>query len=432
MRTIPRGAPQLSSGPSTSSTPVPRLPLPTVAPLRRRKPALRPDRLTIAAGASRRRTLAAAVACGAFAAAAMLGTSGAAGAAGKAPRAGRGGAERRGRAPVPATVDRIVGAAMSKHDTPGMVVGVVNQGRLVVEHGYGVKKLGSPEQPDADTVFYIGSVSKAVTAVGAMLLVEQGKLDLDQPIATYLKGLPRTWNRIKVRQFMTHTSGIPQVPKSKTFADALARVAATPLAFRPGSNQEYNNFNFAVTGQVIEALSGLSYLDFMRQKVFAPLHMDHTGVHVQSPDLAIGYHDTPQGRRPEEPDVVSYGVPSGGLQSSLADLLKLDAALREGRILRPATVKAMFEPTIPPGSHHPWSFTPGWQSRFAGATQVIAKNGGVAGFHSMWQIVPSRGISVILLWNLADKGNDLWAETAQILKDAFGIPNQSGSAPETE
>jgi CubicO group peptidase (beta-lactamase class C family) len=384
---------------------------------------------------ARRRTLAITLMGSALAWASLLGLSELAGLSGlpgawaAAPRPGRGGGPQGGRAPVPATVDRIVRQAMAKHDTPGMMVAVVNQGRLVVERGYGVKKLGSPEPPDADTVFYIASVSKAVTAVGAMLLVEQGKLDLDQPISTYLKGLPPTWRRIKVRQFMTHTSGIPQVPKSKTFAEALARVADTPLKFRPGSDQEYNNFNFAVTAQVIEALSGLPYLDFMRQNVFGPLHMDHTGIGIQSPDAATGYRDTPQGRKPAAPNVVLYGVPSGGLQSTAADLVKLDAALHEGRLLRPATVKAMFEPTVPPGSRHAWSFTPGWQSRLGGGVQVIAKNGGASGFLSMWQIVPSRGISVIMLWNLAHKGNDLWDETAQILEQAFGIPGAHGGGP---
>jgi CubicO group peptidase (beta-lactamase class C family) len=345
-----------------------------------------------------------------------------------APRPARGGGAgpRAAHAPVKITVDRIVKEAMAKHDTPGLMVAVVDHGNVVVERGYGVKKLGSPEPPDADTVFYIGSVSKAVTAVGAMLLVQQGKLDLDQPVSTYLEGLPPTWRHIKVRQFMTHTSGIPQVPKARTFADALARVAGVPLDFKPGSSSEYNNFNFAVTGQVIETLSDQPYLDFMRQNVFAPLHMDHTGIGVQSPNQATGYHDAPKGRVAGGPDVVLYGVPSGGLQSTVADMLKLDAALREGRILRPATAKAMYEPTVPPGSHHPWNFTPGWQSRVGGGVQVIAKNGGVTGFISMWQIVPSRGASVIMLWNLAHKGNDWWDETAQIWQDAFGIPKLPG------
>jgi len=321
---------------------------------------------------------------------------------------------------------------MAKHDTPGLMIAVVNRGRVVVERGYGVKQLGSPEPPDRDTVFYIGSVSKAVTAVGAMLLVQQGKLDLDQPVERYLKNLPPRWGRIKVRQFMTHTSGIPQVPKSKSFADAVARVANLPFKFPPGADQEYNNFNFSVVGQVMEALSGMSYLDFMRQNVFAPLHMKHTGVNVDSPDQATGYHDAPGGRRAGGPDIVLYGVPSGGLQSTVADLLELDAAIRDGRVLRPATVKAMFEPTVPPGSHHPWSYTPGWQSRQAGGTQVIAKNGGVTGFISMWQIAPSRGISVIMLWNLAHKGNDFWGETAQILEDGFHVPKaQAGGIDET-
>jgi CubicO group peptidase (beta-lactamase class C family) len=378
-------------------------------------------RLRIGVSAARCRALASAFICLAFVGAASSG------ARGHAPRPGRDGRE-----PVGAVVDRVVRAAMARHDTPGLMIAVVDQGRVVVERGYGVKQLGSPAPPDEDTAFYIGSVSKSVTAVGAMLLVEQGKLDLDQPIERYVQGLPRPWRRIALRQFMTHTSGIPQVPKSSSFAGALARVAGAPLKFQPGSDQEYNNFNFAVTGQAIEAASGLPYLDFMRRNVFAPLHMDHTGVDLQSTDRATGYSDTPRGRRAGGPEVAAYGTPSGGLQSTVADLLKLDAALREGRLLRPATVQAMFEPTVPPGSRHAWSFTPGWLSRSGGGVQVVAKNGGVRGFHSMWQIVPSRGISVIMLWNLAGKGNDLWADTAQLLDDAFGIPKPKGSSTSSE
>jgi CubicO group peptidase (beta-lactamase class C family) len=359
----------------------------------------------------------------------VLATAALAGPRAGAPRPRRGGPDARApHGPLAATVDRIVQPTMAKHDVPGLMIAVVDHGRVVVERGYGVRKQGSPEPPDRDTVFYIGSVSKAVTAVGAMQLVEQGKLDLDQPIERYLEGLPPAWRRIKVRQFMTHTSGIPQVPKSRSFAAAVARVAGAPLAFRPGSDQQYNNFNFAVTGQVIEVLSGLPFLDYMRKNVFAPLHMDHTGVGVESPDQATGYHDTPRGRVAGGPDIVAYGVPSGGLQSTVADLLELDSALREGRLIRPATVTAMFEPTVPAGSHHPWSFTPGWQSRLGGGLQVIAKNGGVTGFHSMWQIVPSRGISVIILLNFAGKGTDFWGETAQILADGFGIPDTRGAS----
>jgi CubicO group peptidase (beta-lactamase class C family) len=313
---------------------------------------------------------------------------------------------------------------MARHGTPGLMLAIVDDGRVVLEKGYGVRSLPSGPAPGADTVFAIGSISKAVTAVGAMLLVQDGKLGLDEPAAKYLAGLPERWRGITVRQFMTHTSGVPQVARAASFAAALRQAAGEPMTFRPGSDQEYNNFNFAVIGKVVEAVGGQPYLDFMRQRVFGPLHMSSTGVRVESADRATGYVAGPGGLRPGAPGFAAgdYGVPSGGLESTLADLLKLEAALRDGRLLRPEATCQMWTPAVPPGTHYTWNFTPGWQRRVAGGTLVIAKNGAVTGFTSMIQMVPSRGAAVILLWNLKQQGNDFWGPTADLLQRAFGTP----------
>ena len=110
-----------------------------------------------------------------------------------------------------AAADPIIVPAMRQKQFPGLILGVVKDGQVVVKKGYGVKSFASGEAPDENTVFYIGSLSKALTAVGAMLLVEQGKLDLDAPAGNYLKGLPKSWQPITVKQFMAHQSGIPQL-----------------------------------------------------------------------------------------------------------------------------------------------------------------------------------------------------------------------------
>ncbi len=324
-----------------------------------------------------------------------------------------------------ASLDPIVRAAMAQHGTPGLMLAVVDAGRVVLAKGYGVRSLPSGPAPDVDTVFAIGSISKAVTAVGAMLLVQDGRLRLDEPAAKYLPGLPERWRSITVRQFMTHTSGVPQVPRAASFAAALGRTAGEPMTFRPGADQEYNNFNFAVIGKVVEAVSGQPYLDFMRQRVFAPLHMSSTGVRVESADRATGYTAGPGGGlRSGAPGFAAgdYGVPSGGLESTAADLLRLEAGLRDGRLLRPEATCQMWTPAVPPGTHYTWNFTPGWQRRVAGGTLVIAKNGAVTGYTSMIQMVPSRGAAVILLWNLKRQGNDFWGPSADLLQRAFATP----------
>jgi CubicO group peptidase (beta-lactamase class C family) len=332
------------------------------------------------------------------------------------------GATPRGPARAEAAVDRIVRAAMAEHGTPGLVIGVVDGGRVVLAKGYGSRSLPSGTPPDADTVFFIGSISKAVTAVGTMLLVDEGKVRLDDPVGNYLPGLPPAWHAITVRQLMTHTSGLPQVKKAPSFAAALRQAAREPLHFAPGTDQEYNNFNFAIIGQLIEAVSGTPYLLYMQQRVFAPLHMGSTGVGVRSRDRAMGYVPGPHGPRPGAPDIAAYGVPSGGLESTLNDLLKLEHALWEQKLMKGETYRKMWAPSVPPGSHHVWSFTPGWKRRVAGGTEVIAKNGAVAGFASMWQRLPGRGSAVILLWNLKGKGNDFWRPAAELVHKLFGVP----------
>jgi CubicO group peptidase (beta-lactamase class C family) len=320
--------------------------------------------------------------------------------------------------------DPVVRDAMERHGTPGLMLAVVDNGRLILQKGYGARSLPSGPPPGPDTVFAIGSISKAVTAVGAMLLVQDGRLQLNDPAAKYLSGLPESWRRITVRQFMTHTSGIPRIVGAPSFATALKRAAAMPLSFRPGSDQEYNNFNFAVIGKVVEEVSGQPYLDYMQRRVFGPLHMDSTGVQVASSDRATGYVAGAGGLRSAAPDFApgDFGVPAGGLESTAADLLKLEAALREGRFLLPDATCQMWTPAVPPGTHYTWNFTPGWQRRVSNGTLVIAKNGAVTGFTSMIQLVPSRGEALVMLWNLKHRGNDFWTASADLLQRAFGIP----------
>lgn len=322
---------------------------------------------------------------------------------------------------IEATADRLVEAAMREKHIPGLVLAIVKDGKVVVKKGYGVKTTGSREVPDANTVFSIGSLSKSLTAFGVMRLVDEGKVDLDAPASTYIANLPTAWRKITVRQFMTMTSGIPQLKaKEPTFDAELRQAGQMPMAFPPGTKQDYNNFNFAVAGKIIESVSGEPYLTYMQRRVFEPLGMRDTGRsgRVKTSDRATGY--TPRGKA-IEPQGSDYGVPSGFLETSINDLLKFDDALRTHALMKPRTYQEMLTPTIVPG-RHTWSFTPGWQWRKAGNVTVIAKNGAVDGFSSQYHFVPERGDAVIMIWNTKGKGLDLWAVVADILDQCLGIP----------
>ena len=320
-----------------------------------------------------------------------------------------------------ATADQIIKPAMKQKQFPGLVVGVVKHGQVAVKKGYGVKSFASEETPDENTVFYIGSLSKALTAVGAMLLVEQGKLDLDAPASNYLKGFPSSWQPITVKQFMAHQSGIPQLNwKRPTFKEMLKAAETMPLSFAPGTKQEYNNFNFAVAGKLIEAASGMKYLNFMKKKVFEPLHMDHTGFNIVSRNEATGYRPDKGNPRAIKHQIKGgpYAIPSGHLQSTLADLLKFYDALRTGALLKPAAYRQMITRINPS-----LSGTPGWFERRAGADSVVSKNGSVPGFHSIMSFVPGKGDAVALLWtSQKPKGNGLFKATNKLLNRICNVP----------
>ncbi len=324
------------------------------------------------------------------------------------------------RSEAEAVADSIVRPAMKKRQLPSLVLGVVKNGQVVVKKGYGVKSLGSGKAPEENTVYYIGSLSKAVTAVGVMLLVQQGKIDLGAPASNYVTGLPESWRRITVAQFMAHQSGIPQLERKLPMFRAMLRSEdAIPLSFAPGTKQEYNNFNFAVIGKIIEAVAGMSYLDYMKRNVFDRLHMDSTGFNIHSANAATGYRPTPGGSAAIRHEMKGgpYAIPSGHLQSTLADLLKFYDALETGKLLKPATFRQMITRINPD-----LSGTPGWFERKAGEDSIVTKNGSVPGFHSIMSFVPGKGDAVIMLWtSRKPKGNALVKVDNELLRHVCGV-----------
>ncbi len=302
--------------------------------------------------------------------------------------------------------DAIVNDFMQKNKIPGLVLGVVKNGKIVVEKGCGVISLDSGMIPNENTIFNIGSVSKPLTAFGIMYLVDQGKLRLDDVASQYIPNLPPSWRKTTIRQFMSHQSGIPQFKRNlPTFNEMLASSNNLPLTFAPGTRNEYNNFNYVVIGKVIEIVSGQPYLDFMRQKIFLPLGMTRTGFGLRDANTATGYINADRNGQLLPVDQVMppgglYNIPSGFMQSTLGDLLKFYNAIRKNKLLSPASYRQMLEPTQPnlPGS-------PGWMINYLGGVEVVSKNGSVKGYRSMFLFVPDRDHAVIFLYNF-NSGNN--------------------------
>lgn len=321
------------------------------------------------------------------------------------------------------TADRIVESYMREKHVPGLVLAVVRDGRLVVEKGYGIRSPRDREPPNPNTLFSIGSLSKAVTGVGIELLAERGKLDLDEPAGRHVPHLPPAWGRIPLKYYLAHQSGIPMIATSKapTFAATIAPVAHEPLVFQPGSRQEYNNFNYAVAGQAIAGASGRPYLAFMRHEVFLPLGMTRTGYGEAGPNRSPGHYLHPNGRYEVVEHAVPkggpYAIPSGFLQTTLADLLRLYRAIEHNTLFPAARTQEMITPVT-----DGLTGTPGWFARRAGGVTIVAKDGAASGYSSQFQFVPGRGDAVIFLMNLQHKDLATQALAHDLLREVCGLP----------
>ena len=314
-------------------------------------------------------------------------------------------------APDHAAVDSYVRSQMERHRIPGVALAVVKNGQVVYEKAYGLAnvELNVPVTPD--TVFQIQSITKTFTAAAVMLLVEEGKLSLDDPISGHLDGTPDTWKAITLRHLLTHTSGIKDFINEPTAslrldvseAEVLAATAPRPLNFTPGEKYAYSNTGYHLLAMVIRKVTGKSYGDFLAERVFKPLGMSRTRVQDVSevlPGRASGYlwrgGKLVNGYYIAQP-ILSYG--GGGILSTAADLAKWDAALRTEALLKKATLEQMWTPaTFNDGKKSNYGL--GWGTGSYGGHRYVQHSGShMTGFRSFMRRYLDDGLTVIVLMN---------------------------------
>src|SRR5215831_5091270 len=180
--------------------------------------------------------------------------------------------------PLTAQADRIddyIKSQMQEQHIPGLSVAVVKEGRVISAKGYGLANVELNVPATAKTVYHLASITKQFTAAAIMLLVQDGKLGLDDKISRYLENTPANWQAVTVRQLLTHTSGIKDhlnemsahTENGTTPADMVAVLGDLPLNFTPGSNAFYSNTGYLVLGMIIQKVSGKSYDEFMTERI---------------------------------------------------------------------------------------------------------------------------------------------------------------------
>jgi CubicO group peptidase (beta-lactamase class C family) len=301
-------------------------------------------------------------------------------------------------------IDDYIHTQMANQRLPGLALAVIRDGQQPDLRTYGVADVDSRTPVTPDTAFRIGAMSKQFIAAGIMLLEADGKVSLDDSVTKYLEDAPPSWKQITVEQLLTHTSGLAREAPGfdphgrQSVIEVIRSAYDVPLAAAPNVQFLYGNLDYFVLAEIISRGSGKTWTEFLRERVLAPLKMSATSASPRESgsDLASGYVFRDNELRPATSAPASR--PSGALVSSLADLVKWDAALRAHRLLSKKAVERMTTAaTLPSGNSTHYGFGL-WSDEVAHHRRV--RHGGESpGYRTEHSWFPDDGVSVIVLTN---------------------------------
>ena len=309
-----------------------------------------------------------------------------------------------------ARIDRVL-APLVQPDTPGAAIGVIRDGRFIHRKAYGLADLewGTPLRQDS--VFRICSLTKQFTAVAVMMLEERGALSVEDPLERHLPDWPARGRRVTLRHLLDHTSGVWRhdtqmvertLRPNPPVADVLAMIKGRDFEFEPGERYRYNNSGYLLLGAVVEAVSGMSYADFLRTAIFEPLGMEKTGPLTHgaiTPFRARGYIKGRRRFHNARLDAMNWSWSAGALGSTLDDLALWDRAVREHRLIRPETLERMLAPTqLNDGVAFPYGF--GWGLADYRGLRAFHHTGGISGFGCHMLHLRDEALTTIVLSNL--------------------------------
>jgi D-alanyl-D-alanine carboxypeptidase len=309
-----------------------------------------------------------------------------------------------------AAIDSIANQVLQSTGVPSASVAVVQHGRVVLAKAYGSAKL-DPRAPAAPDMRYgIGSISKQFTAAAMLLLQQEGKLKIDDPVGKYVSGLSRG-NEVTIRQILSHTSGYqdfwPQdylmepMRQNASAQSIMDRWAKQPLDFEPGTRWQYSNTGYVLAGMIVEKVSGLPFFQFIQTRLLDQVGMTSARDFDSSPRAvdATGYIRYGLGPLHPAPDAGKgwmYGA--GMLAMTAADLAKWDVSLINRSVLSSASYQEMFhETTLRNGA--PSSYGLGVFTQMSGGHFLIEHNGEVSGFTAENLVYPEDSVAVVVLTN---------------------------------
>ena len=334
----------------------------------------------------------------------------------------------------PDSLDRFIEERMEELRIPGLAVAIASNGRIIVARGYGVADVQNGAPVTAETRFDLASITKQFTAAGIMLLVEEGRIDLDASIRTYLPEVPESRAGITVRHLLTHTSGLPfagflrNPPIDITTNMWYPAGLADPVEFAPGDGFQYSDRNYRLLGLITERVAGMAWREFMPTRLFRPLGMNDTYIvdrwrifENEARNYDLRDDELVNARRVYHVETPSHN----GVFSNVLDLVRWDAALYSDDLLSEQSRENMWTPTtLSDGYRHPYGF--GW-ALDQRAGRPVQLHGGVTG--TMIVRFPRDTLAVIVLTNLGAGGNAgaiAWSVAQMMIPELrSGLPTES-------
>ncbi len=318
----------------------------------------------------------------------------------------------------PENVGARLDALLTDMTTQGLFSGAVlvaQDGEVLLEQGYGLANREDGVLNTPLTKFRIASLTKTFTAVLVLMMQEEGKLDVNDLVCSYITSCPAAWREVTIHHLLTHTSGIPDLVAGLqdwertlpiTPADVITRFADVPLSFTPGSNWLYSNTGYTVLGYILEQVSGQPYEELLRQKILDPLGMANTG-HDRSATLlyhrAAGYVGGPGDLRNADYIDMTILYAAGELYSTVEDLYRWDQALYTTDLVSAQALETIFTAYAPvPRTDWEGGYGYGWMVGKYRNRRMMYHNGMVSGFTATIRRWPDDRLTVIILSNMED------------------------------
>jgi len=317
------------------------------------------------------------------------------------------------------SIDSFITTQMAHQKIPGLAVGIYSRGKILLAKAYGEANVELDVPVRAQTVFQTGSVGKQFVSAAIMMLVEEGKISLDDSLTKYFPDAPVTWKPILIKNLLSHTSGLAEYesedrtgPKGPFYIrldftedELVAKIETLPIESTPGERWDYRNTNYFLLGVLIHKITGKPYYEFLDERIFKPLGMASTRLINERdivPNRAAGYElDNGQLKNQAWVSPTFNSTADGTLYSNVPDLAKWDAALYGTELLKQSSLDRIW--TVYPlndGKPNPAGYGFGWMIGKQNDHERIEHGGAWQGFTCRISRYPDDSLTVVVLTNL--------------------------------